>query len=195
MGYDLHIHRGEDPFDEDAEPISFEEFRAVVDADPELSFAQIPPTEGDYVQVDWKDVVGAMWWHEGQVGTKNADVPRIIKLVAIADKLRARVFGDDGEIYRADGSSYEPDIAPPPRQGWFDRMIEAWRSRRSAAQLRRQTPAFHAGAVVRDMSGMRGVVLEFDPKGQGGMGTVKVRFDDGREVVRVSFASGLKIEK
>ncbi len=43
-----------------------------------------------------------IWWDStGELLTKNAEQPMILKLVAIASALNARVLGDDGELYSA----------------------------------------------------------------------------------------------
>jgi hypothetical protein len=42
-------------------------------------------------------------WGRGRVHTKNPDPPLIQKAIQIAERLGARVLGDDGERYLPDG--------------------------------------------------------------------------------------------
>ncbi|MEL6709571.1 MAG: hypothetical protein AAFP79_14940 [Pseudomonadota bacterium] len=44
----------------------------------------------------------------GSIVVKNPDAAIVQKMCQIADALDARVQGDDGEIYRPDGSTYDP---------------------------------------------------------------------------------------
>ena len=99
MGYDLHITRKEHWADEDGPAVASEEWLRVVEEDPELRPAG---ENGPYFAIwsgpseyddPWLD------WFEGNVYTKNPDPPLIRKMVAIADRLGAKVQGDDGETY------------------------------------------------------------------------------------------------
>ena len=99
MGYDLHITRADDWSDSHANPISAEEWLAVVAADPEL---KLDPANGPHFAV-WTqgaDPEGAWFdWSDGQVFTKNPDRATLATMLRLAERLGAKVQGDDGELY------------------------------------------------------------------------------------------------
>jgi hypothetical protein len=103
MGYDLHITRAKEWSDNDDAQITAEEWLRVVAADPELSLAGY---NGDYFALwngpsrnpdPWFD------WSGGNVMTKSPDPALVAKMIQLAERLGARVQGDDGEIYLSDG--------------------------------------------------------------------------------------------
>jgi hypothetical protein len=99
MGYDLHVTRAEAwPKSED-NPITAEEWLAVVRDDPELALAGY---NGPYFALwDGPSEYPDPWfdWSHGEIYTKNPDVPMIRKMIGLAERLNARVQGDDGEEY------------------------------------------------------------------------------------------------
>lgn len=104
MGYDIHITRAPaDYFDNAGHEITAEEWLACVQADPELELAgyngpHFALWSGQSQRADpW------FTWSSGNVNTKNPDPSIVAKAIAIAKRLGARVQGDDGEIYLADG--------------------------------------------------------------------------------------------
>ncbi|MER7568950.1 hypothetical protein ABTZ93_39390 [Streptomyces sp. NPDC097941] len=121
MGYDVHITRRAPWWDESGEPITTEEWAAVVAADPELEMVQValafPPGEGRVLEYrnEWLaqmvthpdldkhpdlDAHGA-WlnWQNGWIVVKHPDDTLLKKMREIAGVLGARVQGDDGEYY------------------------------------------------------------------------------------------------
>ena len=117
MGYDLHITRKENWYDEDGPQITAEEWLQCIADDRELDLAGV---NGDYfaywrglssISVDWLD------WFEGNIHTKNPEDALIDKMVQIAKKLNAKVQGDEGEIYLGGGSKNyicpDPPETPP----------------------------------------------------------------------------------
>jgi hypothetical protein len=97
MGYDLHITRASHWSDNEKLEITLEEFKQIVEQDPELE-----ADKEDHTFINWrKEGVEAswLWWRDGDIFTKNPDPPTIEKMISIAKKLNARVQGDDGEIY------------------------------------------------------------------------------------------------
>lgn len=98
MGYDFHITRREYWFDE-GEEIALEEFVGYVRDDGEFRY---PGVNGDRF-ADWRSPKSGYesWlsWGNGQIDTKNPAPEFIDKMVAIAQRLRAKVQGDEGEIY------------------------------------------------------------------------------------------------
>ncbi|MBN2307837.1 MAG: hypothetical protein JXR94_02635 [Candidatus Hydrogenedentes bacterium] len=111
MGYDLHITRAEDWCENEGSWITHEEWRAAVDADPELRFSEENSVSFDGEEsaerlVEWVaggktpgEPGGCLYWDEGNLCTKNPGEAFIRKLCSIADRLNATVQGDDGERY------------------------------------------------------------------------------------------------
>ncbi len=101
MGYDLHITRKDDWAADDGPTISEQEWRQLIADDPELAI----DTEtmcGDMVFASWNGEAGALAYSEGEINSKNPTEPLILKMVQIAEKLAAKVQGDDGELYPED---------------------------------------------------------------------------------------------
>lgn len=112
MGYDLHITRAKYWFESDETPIPLDEWRQYVEDDPELKVDPINNHRDDELMVLWfgeggvpddSEGVGWFWWNDGQIDTKNPDLPSIRKMTQIAAVFQARVLGDDSEEYRANG--------------------------------------------------------------------------------------------
>ena len=198
MGYDLHITRKAHWGDEHGPTISEAEWRAAIDGDPELSLdteRRYETTRGDYVFAAWNGEPGVLGWFDGEITTKNPDTPLVVKMVAIAAALGATVQGDDGEIYRPDGTSFHPEPPPPPSKPGVVERVRNWlRGRRARRNLRAAAPTFRVGARVRNVFGEAGTVLEVDPAADAGLGRVRVRLDDGREQTFALVASGLEPE-
>lgn len=120
MGYDIHITRKKNWYDEDGPSISVEEWAEFVNADPEMrldGYAQTQLPDGQSLRIEreglsvWvgysgNDEDGNMAWflfsNDGVV-VKNPDEEILKKMVSIADVLGAKVQGDDGELYGMDG--------------------------------------------------------------------------------------------
>ena len=122
MGYDVHITRADQWVDSEKTPITLEEWLAYVEADPEMrhdGFAEATTTEGDTLRIEadglsvWTaysghEVDGNMaWfsWADGDICVKNPDEEIRRKMYVIAQKLSARVQGDEGESYDEHGDS------------------------------------------------------------------------------------------
>lgn len=119
MGYDFHITRRDNWYDEGAD-ISSDEWLKYVGSDPELS---IDESNGNYFAIwneDWLD------WRRGEIFTKNPRRNLIEKLIQIANRLNAKVQGDEGEIY-IDGSQVPDDEET-------ERNLELIRQRLSSAR-------------------------------------------------------------
>ena len=100
MGWEVHMTRADRWSDSDQRPISADEWRTVVAADPEL---RIEAANGPHFAV-WSGPCsypdGAWFdWADGCVSTKNPDRPILDKLLRPAVELGAVVQGDDGELY------------------------------------------------------------------------------------------------
>ncbi|MFE6049245.1 hypothetical protein ACFQ6N_00635 [Kitasatospora sp. NPDC056446] len=80
MGYDVHITRRENWWDEEGQDVSAAEWEAVIAADPGL-------------------VMHPMWWSAGWIVSKSPSDAVIATMREVAKVLDARLQGDDGEYY------------------------------------------------------------------------------------------------
>jgi hypothetical protein len=118
MGYEVHVTRRANWFDE-GDDISLEEWRQIVGRDPELrmdNVARALSPAGDVIEIKREGIAvwlrhprandGDLAWicySEGRITVKNPDPPFLMKMHEIATKLSARVQGDEGEEYDANG--------------------------------------------------------------------------------------------
>ena len=130
MGYDLHITRQENWFDDDrGRQITLEEWKQYVASDNEMrldNYAEATTTDGETI---WTACEGLSVWlgysengrdgnyawfnySRGNIDVKNPDDEIIKKMLQIAAKLNAIVQGDDGEIYEfnIDGSIWNSSM-------------------------------------------------------------------------------------
>ncbi len=108
MGYELHITRAPDWAENEDDYIRADEWLTLVEADAELT---LDTRNGPHFarwsglsdhQEPWFD------WFEGNIHTKYPDPMMLAKMLEIADKLGAKVQGDDGEMYESE------DVFPGP---------------------------------------------------------------------------------
>lgn len=188
MGYDLHITRAKSRADNSRHCISSEEWLAYVEKDPELTLSL---ENGPYfAKWNGKSECPDPWldWSDGDIYTKNPDATLIDKMVAIAHELHATVRGDDGETYV---SGHKAPLYP--QLSVFDRLRNWLQRRRPAPPIKRIDPPFKVGDRVLDIFHRETTVIEIDSEPNHGMGKVKVRYDDGREVSVALAASGLTV--
>jgi hypothetical protein len=117
MGYDLHITRAPEVWESELHPITPEEWLRVVEDDPSLCLVGADPKlnrsgfRGPYFAI-WsgpsEHKIPWLNWLRGRVYSKNPDEALIKKLVEIAKRLKARVIGDDGEVYLGEGQVVPP---------------------------------------------------------------------------------------
>ena len=120
MGYDIHITRRKHWFDK-GDDIALDEFVRHVRADAEFRY----PGENGDDYADWRspETGYESWlcWSDGQIDTKNPEPEFIDKNFAVARELRAKVQGDDGEVYLSATEIQKEEIEPaasvpsPPR--------------------------------------------------------------------------------
>jgi hypothetical protein len=201
MGYDLHITRKHNWSDPTGPAIAETEWRNAIEEDPELSLDPESRAEfsgGEFVFASWKGEHGVLWWYRGEIVAKNPDELLIAKMARIARSLNASVQGDDGEFYLEDGSSFQPGSTPPSPaapHGLISRIASWFHGGQPARQAQRGAPRFRVGDRVRDWRGGLGTVIEVDRRANHALGSVRVRFDDGREVEFALAASALEIER
>ena len=122
MGYELHIVRKNDwnNFDEESD-ITLNEWLSYINNDSELeptNSSDIKAGEEQFFNnkpgyCEWnahsiyKETNARPWfaYWQGGISTKNPDDETVLKMLAIAEKLNARVQGDDGEFYEEDDIS------------------------------------------------------------------------------------------
>ena len=112
MGYDIHITRRKFWPDE-GDDIALDEFVQLVRGDAEFR----NPGENGEDYADWRSPKSGYeswlsWWH-GQIHTKNPEPEFIDKMVAVARELRAKVQGDDGEIYLSATEIQKEELQSP----------------------------------------------------------------------------------
>jgi hypothetical protein len=116
MGYDVHITRKKDWWDEDGPEIGLHEWIDVVAADPDMrldGYAEAQVGDGKILRVEnsglsvWTAYSGHgkngnMAWFDfrrGDVVVKNPDLEILQKMWSLAQLLSANVQGDEGERY------------------------------------------------------------------------------------------------
>jgi hypothetical protein len=201
MGYDVHITRKENWFDEGGPIITEDEWRDYVASDPEMKItgvAEHTNPQGETIRLtsplltEWrKRSSGSIVWlsyHEGNLALKNPDDECLAKLRQIASKLKARVQGDDGEFYDGTGETpQQTDSSLRDRiAGWFRHLRSA-----KPLEIQHEPLPFAVGDRVRDPWGNQHTVIGIDPKAEHGLGMIRTRRDDGTEIGHAMVAHGL----
>ena len=141
MGYDLHITRQENWFDEIEDlRITQEEWTEYISLDEEMrldGFSEITLPDGKLLrQADpgmavWTGYTANgveqnyawIWLDNGNIGAKNPDQEIIVKMLEIAKHFKARVQGDDGELYSVNDLGYAEGshavIINEPKKPWW----------------------------------------------------------------------------
>jgi hypothetical protein len=201
MGYDVHITRKKDWFDEDGPPITEDEWRAYVASDLEMiisGVAEHTNPQGESIRLthplltEWRrHSSGSVVWFsyfEGNLTVKNPDDECIAKMRRVAARLQARVQGDEGEIYEGEREApRRPTLSFGQRlAGWFAHLLPK-------RHLKIEHPAlpFSVGDRVRDAWGHEHTVIGIDPTAEHGMGVIRTRRFDGTELGHVMIAHRL----
>ena len=72
----------------------------------------------------------ALWFSDGEIWTKNPSEETITKMISIADKLKARVRGDEMETYRSATETYiHPEDTRKKERADAEAKASAWRFR------------------------------------------------------------------
>jgi hypothetical protein len=188
MGYSVFITRRKHWHDASGKSISIEEWRALVEADAELQWSA---DLGGNAAVWRSDPGSDPEWidaEDGHLFTKNPSTALLGKLACIAESLRARVVGEEGESYDRDGVAM-----PAPGPTIADRIRSFFANLKAGLQPSiAPAPAFAVGARVRGVRGRIGTVTRIDLRAEHGMGRIDVLFDNGRIESFSAIAHGLK---
>jgi hypothetical protein len=136
VGYELHVHRARDWSDAEEHPITLREWRGYVESAPDLRLEEAVEAESpDGARISLADEGGAAIWtghpeggdvwvvyRGGRIVVNGADRPVARRLAEVADALEARVQGDGGEFYGADGEPLRGEPAPGERPGLVRRL-------------------------------------------------------------------------
>ncbi len=110
MGYEVHITRADDWISNEDCKIEPSEWLDLVDHDKSLRLAGC---NGPYFVIWNGDPNEPEAWldlYEGNITTKSPDEPLLEKMLEIANRLGAKVQGDDGEIYDGTALSVQPSL-------------------------------------------------------------------------------------
>jgi hypothetical protein len=113
VGYNVYVARRHNWYDDDGPQIAAEEWRQLVDADPDLAMVGFAEASVDNAVLRYEspflaqmvtrpDVQTAGAWldlEDGMIVVKNPDDTLLAKMVQIAEALGARVQGEEGEYY------------------------------------------------------------------------------------------------
>ena len=186
MGYDLHITRRKQWTDA-GDDITASEWLNYVAGDAEMKLSS---KDGRY----WAAWSGSSalpqpWldWEDGTIYTKNPDEALVRKMCMIARALSARVQGDDGEFYGDDGNPL-----PAPKASLGQRIIDAFRRPTAPPPRPAPPPDFAVGDRIQDVWGRDAIISAIDLHANHGLGSVSIRYQDGREV---TFALGSNFRK
>jgi hypothetical protein len=116
MGYDIHITRSADWSDQGEERITAEEWARVAAADASLRHS---PDSGEAF---YQFADGGSWFDfaDGCVYTKNPNDATLAKAHDLAVRLKAKVQGDDGEVYLPNGERIGNGVQVVTRYpGWL----------------------------------------------------------------------------
>lgn len=128
MAYDLHITRQEAWFEDDPErKIALEEWLAIIESDPQLRLDEECRETIDGVSLHGALPGTAVWtygaegekhsrfhYSDGNIDARNPDEESIAQMLRIADKLGAKVVGDDDELHRSESVPETPLPAAAP---------------------------------------------------------------------------------
>jgi len=139
MGYHVTILRSKNGLQQ---PIPRGDAEAAIAARPELVAKSNPDGTLDVTVVAKRDESPLLRWQDGEIWTKNPDDETLRLMLGLAQSLRARVRGDEGETYRSVDETYQhPDDATDAELG--RRMVAKARRRQWIVNL---APFLVAGA-------------------------------------------------
>jgi hypothetical protein len=99
MGYQVHITRAKHWAENEGLEIPASEWHDLVKCDPELRLAAANGPHFAIWNASAGQIIGWLDWNNGNITTKSPDEQLLAKMIEIAERLGARVQGDDGEMY------------------------------------------------------------------------------------------------
>jgi hypothetical protein len=121
MGYDVRITRAPKVwYENEGHHITRDEWLSLVSSDHELRPATRQDVNYSEGLILWSGAKFERWfsWENGNISTKNPNAAMLAKIVALAERLGARVQGDDGETYLPDGRILQADGTYDPDRDW-----------------------------------------------------------------------------
>jgi hypothetical protein len=127
MGYDFHVTRKAQWFEEHGPIISAEEWARYVDTHAECRWLEVAgrtrQLDDAVCVVDSLGIeIGRLWWCRGEVRTKNPSTELISYMIEAGNALSARVMGDEGETFR---DANTPNISRSPYVN-LDNLANVW---------------------------------------------------------------------
>lgn len=136
MGYDVHITRKSEWLEENGPSLSLEEWLDYVANDREMradGFAEATTPKGETIRMESPGIAvwiaysghepdGNMAWFshfKDRVTVKNPDPEILKKMHKIASSLGAKVQGDEGEEYGANGEILMSTYTAPSKKPWW----------------------------------------------------------------------------
>jgi hypothetical protein len=175
MGYSLYITRREHWHDESGPEIALPEWQQLVASDATLRWE---PNLGEHFAT-WLGSTSSeppwLAWLNGNLESKHPELHFIRKMASLASQLNAKVVGEEGELYGPDGLALPAPPARSKHAGFWANLKMLFFSGQAAPN-----PPFGVGARVRGIRGRLGTVTKINLKSQGGMGEIRVRYDDGK---------------
>jgi hypothetical protein len=121
VGYDIHITRKTNWFDESGPEITLNEWKQYIESDPEMrldGYAEAKCADGSVLRVNDSSMavwikhpqhesgegLAWLWVFYGNIQAKNPDEDTRRKMWQIANTLSANVQGDEGEQYDEQGN-------------------------------------------------------------------------------------------
>lgn len=141
MGYDIHITRKAHWFDETGPGLTLQEWLDYISRDDEMradGFAEVAAPNGDIIRIESPGIAvwtaysgqgaerGTAWFchFKDRITVKNPDPQIVRKMYEISSSLGAKVQGDEGEEYGANGETIEntpatPASGPSIKKAWW----------------------------------------------------------------------------
>lgn len=107
MSIYVYITRHTNPADETGHPITAQEWMDCIDAEPDFRVPEADETEwlGEHARY-WTNYEPPIPfdWVDGYIQVKSPDARIIARMKTLAEKLKANVFSETGELYDARGT-------------------------------------------------------------------------------------------
>lgn len=135
MGYEVFITRADDPAQSKNRPIDDEEWQNLIRSNPTLKITPENSYERHTRDAGTERFVMTLWIAhpdkppfmliDGAIQIKSPDESTLQKMTEIAEKLRARVISEDGELYPPEPSAYNQPDSEQARRPFPDTFFPA----------------------------------------------------------------------